>query len=381
MNTYKQKIQQIITSANKDIKIAVSWFTDVDLIDSLIAKSKSGVKIQLLLSADDYNLIRFNDFKILESKGVEIKKTGSSNALDGNFMHAKIMIVDEKSAFGGSYNYTFNATSNYEVFDEFVNPSLHLQDFKAQFGSAELLLKGLTEEIANRRLEELAKQHKSLSSRPVVLSTKNPSSSISLSEHVSFISAKKDRVEQLQNQAKSLQSGQANINHSAKIVIPTTASVPVKPHRFHGGGEMAGYIQERRNRFAVVNFQKYFIDNQYSIFKTKIVNEMLNCKGVIKLDGCEEYEVHIKFAPGMPPKVTLPKLEEKSKFDVHMYNDGSLCLFYPGDQKWTDYTKIAEYTIPWVIEWIYLYEIWKLTGKWEAEESPVHNQSNQDCNN
>ena len=57
-----------------------------------------------------------------------------------------------------------------------------------------------------------------------------------------------------------------------------------------------------------------------------------------------------------------------------MYNDGSLCLFYPGDQKWTDYTKIAEYTIPWVIEWINLYEIWKLTGKWEAEESPVHNQ-------
>lgn len=113
---------------------------------------------------------------------------------------------------------------------------------------------------------------------------------------------------------------------------------------------------------------------QYSIFKTRIVNEMLVCKGGIKLDGCKEHEVHIKFAPGMPPKVTLPKLVEKSKFDVHMYNDGSLCLFYPGDQKWTDYTRIAEYTIPWVIEWIYLYEIWKLTGKWEAEESPVHNK-------
>jgi len=40
--------------------------------------------------------------------------------------------------------------------------------------------------------------------------------------------------------------------------------------------------------------------------------------------------------------------------------------FYPPDIKWKDTTNIAEYTIPWLIEWIYLYELWKLTGKWEA---------------
>jgi hypothetical protein len=36
--------------------------------------------------------------------------------------------------------------------------------------------------------------------------------------------------------------------------------------------------------------------------------------------------------------------------------------------KWKDSTKIAAYTIPWTIEWIMLYELWKLTGKWEAAE-------------
>lgn len=225
----------------------------------------------------------------------------------------------------------------------------------------------------------MARQHRSHTSKRVELSTRNASTNLTLSEHVSLLSAKKDRVEQLQNQAKSLQSGQVNINHSARITVPSAASVPIKPHRFHGGGKMAGYIPQRRNRYAAVSFQKYFIDKQYSIFKTRIVNETLICKGVIKIDGCEEHEVHLKFIPGMPPKVTLPKLKETSKFDVHMYNDGSLCLFYPGNQKWTDYTKIAEYTIPWVVEWIYLYEIWKLTGKWEADESPVHNLSNRNC--
>jgi hypothetical protein len=373
MNTYKQKIQQIINSANKDIKIAVSWFTDGDLIDSLIAKAKSGVKIQLLLSADDYNLVRFNDFKILETRGAEIKKTGSPNALDGNFMHAKILIVDEKAAFGGSYNYTFNATSNYEVFDEFKNPSLLLQNFKLQFVTAKSLLEGLTEEAANSRLEDVAKQHRSFTPKPVILSTKTQSTSISLSEHVTLISAKKDRVEQLQTQAKSLQSGQVNINHSAKIVVPSTTSIPVKPHTFHGGGLMMGYIQERRNKFAAVHFQKYFINKNYSIFKTKIKNERLICKGVFEIEGCQDYEVDIRFTPGMPPKVTFPKLVVESKFDIHLYNDGSLCLYYPAEQNWTDYTKISDYTIPWIVEWIYLYEIWKLTGKWEAKSSPIHN--------
>lgn len=373
MNNYKVRIQQIINSANTDIKLAVSWFTEGDLINSLIKKAKSGVKIQLLLSADDYNLIRYNDFKLLENYGAIIKKKGNSNALDGHFMHAKILIIDQKAAFGGSYNYTFNASTNYEVFDEFKNPYNLLQDFNHQFINATSLLAGMTEEMANKILGELEKQFRSLSSKPVVLSTKSPNSSISLTEYENLQSAKNNRVNQLQEQKNGLQSGRTHVSAEAKPTAPVAYSQPVKKHTYHAGRVMVGYMPQRRNKFAAINYQKYFIDKFYSIFKTRIQNDKLACKGVIQIDGCQDYEVEIQFTPGMPPKVTLPKLDVESKFDIHMYEDKSLCLYYPQEQKWTDYTKIAEFTIPWVVEWIYLYEIWKLTGKWEAKESPIHN--------
>lgn len=54
--------------------------------------------------------------------------------------------------------------------------------------------------------------------------------------------------------------------------------------------------------------------------------------------------------------------------DIHMYNDNSLCLFYPGDHKWNNSSTLAENIVLWVIEWIYYYEIWKLTGTWEGKE-------------
>jgi len=55
-----------------------------------------------------------------------------------------------------------------------------------------------------------------------------------------------------------------------------------------------------------------------------------------------------------------------------MYTDGSLCLYYPNDFKWKDYMNLADYFIPWAIEWIYLYEYYLLTGDWKHEEAPGH---------
>ena len=49
-----------------------------------------------------------------------------------------------------------------------------------------------------------------------------------------------------------------------------------------------------------------------------------------------------------------------------MYDNSALCLFYPGDLSWKSNTSIAENTIPWIFEWILLYELFLVTGKWEA---------------
>ena len=41
-----------------------------------------------------------------------------------------------------------------------------------------------------------------------------------------------------------------------------------------------------------------------------------------------------------------------------------LCLFYPKYSEWKPYMYIAEYFIPWAIEWLYYYESWRITGQW-----------------
>lgn len=48
-----------------------------------------------------------------------------------------------------------------------------------------------------------------------------------------------------------------------------------------------------------------------------------------------------------------------------------LCLFYPKKNEWKKYMYIADTIIPWAIEWIYYYEIWRITGEWYG--GGVHN--------
>lgn len=48
----------------------------------------------------------------------------------------------------------------------------------------------------------------------------------------------------------------------------------------------------------------------------------------------------------------------------HMFNNGSLCLFYPKDLEWKYTDSWAGTLIPWTALWLYYYEIWFVTGEW-----------------
>ena len=53
----------------------------------------------------------------------------------------------------------------------------------------------------------------------------------------------------------------------------------------------------------------------------------------------------------------------------HVYEDKSLCLYYPLEQPWKcGKSFLYSHTIPWVHEWILFNEIWKITGVWEHPE-------------
>lgn len=120
--------------------------------------------------------------------------------------------------------------------------------------------------------------------------------------------------------------------------------------------------------------QKVRIEKLYDCFTVSILGMTsyeLVCRGELQpIDAVNKYKVEIRMRPNRKPvvRITSPKIIPSSK--IHTYSDGSLCLYYPADMVWKSTTLIADYTIPWIVEWILYYEIFQITGKWEGNEAP-----------
>jgi hypothetical protein len=128
------------------------------------------------------------------------------------------------------------------------------------------------------------------------------------------------------------------------------------------------------SKYGVLSYQRKLIEDHYSFLSCTIKNNVLTCVGALQPKNCMgQYKVKIEYVAGHEPKSTIisPKIVPSPK--VHMYQDCSLCLHYPRDMVWNEKTKLYQYTIPWISEWIIFYEIYLINGnKWEGKESPVH---------
>jgi hypothetical protein len=125
--------------------------------------------------------------------------------------------------------------------------------------------------------------------------------------------------------------------------------------------------------YKILSAQKHFIEHTYSCFKCviKAHGQYMKCSGSLHpLEYIEPYQVEIIQVAGYSPKVYIkrPKIEYDPK--IHMYEAGHLCLYYPQDFNWKPNSSIANYTIPWVNEWIIYYELFKISGKWEGPAAP-----------
>lgn len=60
------------------------------------------------------------------------------------------------------------------------------------------------------------------------------------------------------------------------------------------------------------------------------------------------------------------KTELDGKKAEHLYKDGSLCLFFPEAKEFDSKKLIVDYIVPWVSLWLFFYEIWLVTGKWQG---------------
>ncbi len=408
MNTHQQQIISLFETAQNSIQVAVSWFTDEALVEKLINKAKH-LKVELLLSADELNLFRHKEFRKLQLAGAKVHKLGSDNPLMGKFMHSKFIIIDGQVAYGGSYNFTNNAKTNYENFKKYDYSELAScqSDFNSWFRSGCDFFTGVTnaEEVVRRLLAKFAENEKQNMNflekmvsnfsgvefseekyieskeqeikqsiaKSVVLSTfggttaQQQTSSKTYNDYSNMVIKEEVKKETLREVTQSIAKQETKIASNGTITQNT--GVVSQTHRNYGGLFLTDFKGNKLpNCYGFAHYQKHFIEKNYSFLKCRIENDTLICVGEVQPDHCEKYKLRIEFRAGHHPQVFVTSPTILQSPDNHVYSNGSLCLFYPPDMKWKDSTKIAAYTIPWTIEWIMLYELWKLTGKWEAAE-------------
>ncbi len=81
------------------------------------------------------------------------------------------------------------------------------------------------------------------------------------------------------------------------------------------------------------------------------------------------YRIRIEHKRSGAPRVYVEDyiLSLKCK---HLYEDGSLCLYWPKEWSWTVDIRLAETILPWSALWLYYYEIWEACGEWMGPSSP-----------
>jgi hypothetical protein len=139
IHTYFENIENeiisIINSAERRIYVAVAWFTNQELFDSIVKAAERNVNIKLLLLDDILNRNEFGlDFGILIEKGVDVRFANDKSGT----MHHKFCIID-KVVITGSYNWTYHANKNDEnilMTDEESVVNNYRMEFDRLFGSA-----------------------------------------------------------------------------------------------------------------------------------------------------------------------------------------------------------------------------------------------------
>ena len=102
-NDIETQIRNKLSIATKQINIAVAWFTNERLFESIIQKLKENVAVSLIVIYDDINCgILGVDFQKFISNGGKLYFSSKNNT-----MHNKFCIIDNKLLINGSYNWTY----------------------------------------------------------------------------------------------------------------------------------------------------------------------------------------------------------------------------------------------------------------------------------
>ncbi|WP_436776503.1 hypothetical protein [Yinghuangia sp. YIM S09857] len=82
--------------------------------------------------------------------------------------------------------------------------------------------------------------------------------------------------------------------------------------------------------------------------------------------ACKKYTVRLAYRHRRRPRVTIidPPLtmHPDSTSLPHVYADGTLCLYLPGE--WKEDMLLSDTILPWTSAWLLHYELWLILGHW-----------------
>jgi hypothetical protein len=119
-------------------------------------------------------------------------------------------------------------------------------------------------------------------------------------------------------------------------------------------------------------FQKTLVERHFPCFSCslKANPSVLECVGEIQpCPECDKYKVQINLNKGGVPRVRIVSPTIQPRASIHIYSNGTLCLYDHREQPWMVDDNVHEKIIPWTAEWLVYYELFKLDGKWLGPEA------------
>lgn len=103
----KQRIISEINNAQQSIYLAMAYFTDRDIAMAIVDAKNRNVIVDVILSSNAQN-----ETVKLMLKGASISVHAFDTGDSRGIMHHKFCLIDNKISINGSYNYSFNASTN-----------------------------------------------------------------------------------------------------------------------------------------------------------------------------------------------------------------------------------------------------------------------------
>jgi len=105
-----------IDQAKKELLVAVYAFTNDELANALVQAKKRGVAVQVVIDRDFDVRTDNSKGKFFESNKIPMRRVAGTKAKslerDAGLMHQKFAVIDRKTLFTGSYNWTHSAENS-----------------------------------------------------------------------------------------------------------------------------------------------------------------------------------------------------------------------------------------------------------------------------